>query len=102
MPLRRSNNPETLFLVCGEGCRIVSADICENLLVAFPPRRLIRRVKKASSDPVSSIFEINICPDDADMIESVRVGCERCHALEADHDVIACPDCHVENVSFSE
>src|SRR5262245_4582284 len=102
MPLRHSHDPEAVFLVRGQGRRVVCPDIREDLFVAFPPRHLKCGRKKTFGDAMPSACKINIGTDNANMIESVRVCGKRRHALKADYRLVAGPYGDVKDVTVGE
>src|SRR5437773_4444011 len=102
MPLRLADDSEAVLLVRSEGHRIVGPDIRKDLFVTLPPCCFEGGRKEAFGDPLPPASEVNIGPDYPDMIEGVRVGCKRRHALKTDDDVVGGPHRDVKDVAWCE
>src|SRR5262245_44946844 len=50
------------------------------------------------SDSLPSTSQVDIGADNADMIESMRIGCERRHALKADDGVVGSANGDVKDI----
>ena len=81
---------------------VVGPNIGEDLLVALSPRGLEGGRQRAAWQSPASATEIDVCADDADVIEGVRETRERGNILKADDAFVGRIDRDVKNPTLGK
>lgn len=78
-----ADDTEALLGVGSQRGRVIFADVSEQLLVALAARGGERRCEEPGGNVLATAGGVDVGADDADVVEEMRIGGERLHALEA-------------------